>query len=152
MPSRSILRAVTGPTPWKRATGSEATKSAPLLRRDHAQPVGLAMIGGELGDELAVGDAGRGGELALLANAAADVLGDRARAAEPAAVLGDVEIGFVEAQRFDQVGVIGEDRADLLADGAIDVEARLDEDQARGSSRFAVTDGIAERTPNGRAS
>ena len=28
-PSRSILRAVTGPTPWKRATGSEATNRAP---------------------------------------------------------------------------------------------------------------------------
>ena len=115
--------------PWKRATGSEATNSGALLGRDHAQPVGLAVVGGELGDELAIGNAGRGGQLALLADAAADVLRDRAGAAEPVPVLGDVEIGFVEAQRLDQVGVVEEDRADLLADGAIDVEPRLDEDQ-----------------------
>ena len=73
------------------------------------------MVGGELGDELAVGDAGRGGELALLADAAADVLGDRAGAAEAVPVLGHVEIGFVEAERLDQVGIVEEDRADLLA-------------------------------------
>ena len=36
-----------------------------------------------------------------------------------AAVLADVEIGLVEAQRLDQVGIIGEDRADLLADTAL---------------------------------
>src|SRR3546814_5482079 len=41
--------------------------------------------------------------------------------------LGDVEIRFVERQRLDQHGVIGEDRANLLRDRAIDLEARLDE-------------------------
>ena len=51
------LRAVTGPTPWKRLTGSEATNAAPLCRRDDAQAVGLVLVGGELGDELVVGDA-----------------------------------------------------------------------------------------------
>ena len=115
MPSRAILRAVIGPTPWKRSTGSEATNAAPLLRRDHAQAVGLVLVGGELGDELVVADAGRGGEAGLGADPAADLLGDRAGDAEPVPVLGDVEIGFVEAQRLDQVGVIGEDRADLAA-------------------------------------
>ena len=44
-------------------------------------------------------------------------------------ILGDVEIGLVEAQRLDQRRIVGEDRADLLRDGAIDLEARLDEDQ-----------------------
>ena len=117
------MRAVTGPTPWKRATGSEATNSGPRSGRDHAQAVGLAMVGGELGDELAVGNAGRGGESGFLADPAADVLGDRPRAAEAVPVLGDVEIGLVEAQRLDQVGVVGEDRPDLLRHGAIDVEA-----------------------------
>src|SRR3546814_8147050 len=57
----------------------------------------------------------------------ADFLGDRARRAEPANILGDVEIRFVERQRLDQHGVIGEDRANLLRDRAIDLEARLDE-------------------------
>ena len=87
------------------------------------------MVGGELGDELAVADAGRRGQPALLADSAADVLGDRPRAAEAVPVLGDVEIGLVEAQRLDQIGIVGEDRADLPADLAIDVEPRLDEDQ-----------------------
>ena len=85
-----------------------------LFRRDHAQAVGLAMVGGELGDELAIADAGRGGELALLADPPADVLGDGAGAAEAVPVFGHVEIGFVEAQRLDQVGIVAEDRADLL--------------------------------------
>src|SRR5699024_9437489 len=39
------------------------------------------------------------------------------------------EIGFVEAQRFDEVGIVEEDRADVLADGAVDVEARLHENE-----------------------
>jgi hypothetical protein len=33
------------------------------------------------------------------------------------AVLADVEIGFVEAERFDEVGIVGEDGPDLPADG-----------------------------------
>ena len=72
-----------------------------FFRRDDAQAVGLAVVGGELGDELAIGNAGRGGELAFLANPAANVFGDGAGAAQPMAVLRDVEIGLVEAQRFD---------------------------------------------------
>ena len=106
---------MTGPTPWKRLTGSVATNAAPVLGRDDAQAVGLVLVGRELGDELAVADAGRRGEPGLRADPAADVLGDRPRAAEAEPVLGDVEIGFVEAQRLDQVGVVGEDRADLVA-------------------------------------
>ena len=48
----------------------------PLFRRDHAQAVGLALVGRELGDELAIADAGRRGEPGLLVDPAADVLGD----------------------------------------------------------------------------
>jgi hypothetical protein len=51
------------------------------------------------------------------------------RAADAELVLGHVEIGFVETERFDQVGVVAEDRANLLADLAIDVEAALAEHQ-----------------------
>src|SRR6185436_19921656 len=49
--------------------------------------------------------------------------------AEAQPILGDVEIGLVEAQWLDQFGVIGEDVAHLVGNRAIDVEARLDEDQ-----------------------
>ena len=102
--------------------------------RDDAKTIGLAVVGGELGDEFAIGNAGRGGEAGLIADAPADVLGDRARGAEPAPVLGDVEIGFVEAERLDEVGVVEKDRADLLRYRAVDVEPRLDENQVRAAA------------------
>src|SRR4029079_9250869 len=57
--------------PRNRQRGDEV---GPLVRRDDAQAVRLAVVGRELGDELAIADAGRGGELALLADAAPDVL------------------------------------------------------------------------------
>ena len=41
IPSRSILRAVTGPTPWNRATGSEATNSGPFSGVITHRPSGL---------------------------------------------------------------------------------------------------------------
>src|SRR5687767_12594697 len=63
----------------------------PLLGRDDAEAVGLVLVGSELGDELAIGNPGRGGQLALLADSATDVLGNGAGGAEPASVLGDVE-------------------------------------------------------------
>ena len=87
------------------------------------------MVRGELGDELAIRHPGRGGQPGFGADAGADLLGDGARAAQAMAVLADVEIGLVEAQRLDQVGVIGKDGADLVADRLVGVEARLDEDE-----------------------
>ncbi len=115
MPSRSILAAVTGPTPWNRLTGRVATNAAPLCGGMTHRPSGLFWSLAQLGDELAVADAGRGGEPGLGLDPGADFLGDRPGAAQPAPVLGDVEIGFVERQRLDQVGIVGEDRADLVA-------------------------------------
>ena len=41
MPSRSILAAVTGPTPWKRLTGRVATNAAPLCGGMTQMPSGL---------------------------------------------------------------------------------------------------------------
>ena len=70
----------------------------------------------------------------------------------PVSVLGHVEIGLVEAQRFDMRGVVAEDRADLPADLAVVVEAVAHEDQVRAQPLARVTDGMAERTPNLRAS
>ena len=75
IPSRSIFAAVAGPTPWNLPTGSAATKSAARLRRDDELAVGLALVGGQLGEELVVGDAGRGGQPGLRADAGADFLG-----------------------------------------------------------------------------
>ena len=46
------------------------------VRRDHKEPVGLALVGGELGEELVVGHARRGGEAGLLADLRPDRLRD----------------------------------------------------------------------------
>ena len=96
---------------------------------DHAESVGFVLIAGDLGEEFVVAHPSACGEPGLGADFLADQLGDARRAADAELVLGHVEIGFVEAQRFDQVGMVAEDRADLLADLAIDVEAALAEDQ-----------------------
>ena len=58
MPSGCILAAVTGPTPWNLAIGSDSTKPGPISGRDDELAIRLAMTGGELGEELVVGDAG----------------------------------------------------------------------------------------------
>ena len=107
---------------------------------DDEQPVRLVLIGGKLGEEFVVGNAGGGRQPGLGADVGADHLGDIGRERDVAVVLGDVEIGLVEAQRFDQRGVAGEDIADLARDRAVGVEARLDEDKfgaaaARGHGR-----------------
>src|SRR5690606_38681010 len=47
-----------------------------LARPHHAQPVGLVLVAGQLGEKLVVGHSGAGGEAGLLADAPADQLGD----------------------------------------------------------------------------
>src|SRR3546814_1836470 len=61
--------------------------------------------------------------------AAADQPRSRGRAAEFRAVAADVEIGLIERQRLDLVGIVAENGADLVRYVAIDVEARRHEDQ-----------------------
>src|SRR4030095_651661 len=81
------------------------------LGSDDAESVRLVLVGGKLGDELAVADGGARRGLARFADSRAYVLGGGARRAETGAVLGHVEIGFVQAQRLDEVSIIGEDRS-----------------------------------------
>src|SRR5208283_1628674 len=64
-------------------------------------------------------------------DARADFLRGRRGSRKTAPILRHVEIGFIERQRFDQRGVLGEDRVDLARDRAIDVEARRHEHQLR---------------------
>ena len=98
--------------------------------RDDAEAVGLVLVRGELGEELVVGDAGRGGERrSRRGSARGSPRRSGWRCRSRLQILGDVEIGLVEAERLDQRRIIGEDRADLPRDLAIGVEARLDEDE-----------------------
>src|SRR3546814_5589098 len=63
-----------------------------------AQPVGLVLIRRQLGDELVVRHACGGCQPRFGLDPRADFLGDRARRAEPANILGDVEIRFVRSE------------------------------------------------------
>ena len=72
--------------------------------------------------------------------------------ADAVQVLGDVEIGLVEAQRLDVRGESAKDRADLLRDLVVDVEAVAARRSGRGTAAALSSPGIAERTPNLRAS
>lgn len=81
----------------------------------------------------------------------ADGFGGQPRRRQSGLVGGDIKIGLVERQRFDQRGERGKNRVNLPRDRPIDIEARRHEDQLR-ALRIAVTDGSAECTPNCRAS
>ena len=97
--------------------------------RDDEETVGLAMVGGELGEELVVGDAGRRRQLGLGADLRPDPFGNLGRGRDALQIFGHVEIGFVERQRLDDRRVLREDRADLQRHLLVDVEPRLHEDQ-----------------------
>ena len=64
------------------------------------------MVGGELGEELVVGDAGRRRQPSLGADLRPDQLGDLGRGGDPLQVLGHIEIGLVERERFDDGRVL----------------------------------------------
>src|SRR5438045_3093850 len=68
--------------PMEARDGKRRDKICTPLRSDHAKPVRLTVIRGELGDELAVRNASRGGKPCLLADPAPDLLGDRACASK----------------------------------------------------------------------
>jgi hypothetical protein len=131
MPSRFILASVAGPDAVELADRQGFDEGRALLRRDDELAVGLAVIGRQLGQELVVGDAGRGGEAGLGEDAGADLAGDVGGERHVLEVGRDVEIGLVERQRLDQRRVLQEDRADLARHLLVDVEARLDEHQLR---------------------
>ncbi len=122
-----------------------------FLRLDDEEAVGLAPVGGDLGEEFVGGYAGRGGEVELVADLLADGAGYAGRCGESGFVFGDVEIGLVEGERFDEVGVLLEDFACGSGDGAVASEVRRDED-CLGQRRSARIAGMAERTPKARAS
>jgi hypothetical protein len=114
-----------------RQCGDEAR---PLFGADDAQTVGLVLVARQLGDELVVRHARAGRQPGLAGNIGADHLGNMGGRSDRLLVGGDVEIGLVERERFDLIGMLGEDIADLARDRLVHIEARLDEDQIGASS------------------
>jgi hypothetical protein len=89
-------------------------KGCALVRRDDAEAVGLVLVARQLSDEFAIADTRGGREPNLRFDAGTYFLGDRLGAPQSAPVLGNVEIGFIEAERLDQVGIVGENLPYLL--------------------------------------
>ena len=104
---------------------------------DDEEAVGLAPVGGDLGEELVGGYSGGGGEVLFGADLLANGLGDFGGSGKVGFIFGDVEIGFVEGERFDQVGVAEEDFADAAGDVAIAGEVGRDEDSI-GTETFCL--------------
>ena len=101
---------------------------------DYEEPVRLAVIRGKLGEELVVGDAGRGRELGFGADPCPDFFRDLCRRDDALEVFGDIKIRLVERQWLDDRRVFGEDLPDLERDRLVDVEPRLYENQIRAFS------------------
>ncbi|MNR06476.1 hypothetical protein D3C85_1225490 [compost metagenome] len=60
-----------------------------------------------------------------------DVLGDARGAAIEVRAVGHVQVGLVQGQRLDDLGVVAEDLVDLPRDAFIDVHPRPDDGQVR---------------------
>ena len=88
-------------------------KTRPHLRRDDEETIGLAMIRGELGEELVVRDARGSCQLCLGTDFRLDPFGDLWRGCDALKILSHIEIGFVERQRLDDRSVLIEYRPDL---------------------------------------
>ncbi len=114
-----------------RPTGRGRRKVFDFVGLDDEEAVWLAPVGGDLGEELVGGDAGGGGEVEFVADLLADGAGNAGGGGEAGLVFGDVEVGFVEGERFDEIGVALEDLAGDARDGAVTGEVGRDEDCLR---------------------
>ncbi len=103
----------------------------PLFRGDDEQAIGLALVRRHLRQELVVGHARRSGEPGLGKNGRANVFRRLRRRLAVLEKIGEVEIGFVQRQRFDQRRVAGEYVANLQRHRTVHVEARRGENQLR---------------------
>src|SRR5207248_10517699 len=77
------------------------------LRRDDELSVRLAVVRGELRQELVVGDAGGGGQIRLAQEFCSDDGCDLRRARDALDVFSDVQIGLIERQWLNDFRVLG---------------------------------------------
>ena len=91
--------------------------------------VGLAMVRREFRQEFVVRYARRCRQPGLRQNARADFLGGQPGGRDPAPVGGHIQIRLIKRQRLDEIAIVGEDRVDLLRDGAVHFETRPHEHQ-----------------------
>jgi len=122
---------VTFPTPGKRPTGKGSKKRVHLLGLNDKESVWFFPVRRNLGEEFVRCDA-RGGRQPkfrtnLLANRTRHLrCGRQARL-----VLRNIEIGFIEGERLDEIGVAPEDLAHLARNGSIARKIRREKDGVR---------------------
>lgn len=104
-------------------------KRWPVLRCDDGLAIGLVQIARQLRQELAVRDSGRSVQPGHFLDAGAYDRRDLGGELDILLVFSDVEIGLVEGERFDQVGMLGEYLVDLSRDSPVNVEPGLHEYQ-----------------------
>ena len=119
--------------------------------RDDEHAIGFALVGRQLGQEFVVGDARGCREPGLGADLRPDLLGNLRCRSDSRPVFGDVEIRLVERKGLDQPCILAKNRANLMRHSLVDLE-RGRTNINSGHFLLAVTDGMAERTPNWRAS
>ena len=109
--------------------GQDFEESRCLFREDDGQPIGLVRIGGDLGQKLAVRDPGRGSKVRLVPDLSLDFLRESGGFLQGVNGVSHVEVGFVQAKRFDEWRPLAENRHDLVRDGTVHVEASGQEDR-----------------------
>jgi len=108
---------------------------------DDEEAVGFVHVGGEFGEEFIGGDADGGGECGFVADGLFDVAGDGFWGTAELEGAGDVEVGFVDGDGFDDGGEAFEDGVDLLGELAVAREAAGDDD-GLGTEAFGDDDGL----------
>src|SRR5580704_15393650 len=96
-----------------------------VVGHDRELTVWFAIVRCELGEELVAGNSGRGCEPGFLVDARPDFLGGLPSSRDAFKIVGYVEISFIERERFDQRGVVLEDRVNLFGHFAVNVESWL---------------------------
>ena len=108
---------------------------------DDAEAVGLAVVAGYLGQELAVTDAGRCRQARLVLDALLDLAGAVDGQWDGPLVVGHVEEGLVERQGLDEVGIVVENLMNLGRHLFIYMEVGLDDHQ-RGTEAAGRDEGL----------
>ena len=96
---------------------------------DDAETIGLAIVGGDFGEEFVVRDSSRGNKVEFGADALFDFAGNVDGEFDAWLIVGYIEEGFVERDRFDEVGVGVEYFVDLGRDLFVNFHVSRHEDE-----------------------
>ena len=116
------------------AQGQHGEKGIDFVRRQHKLAVWLAPVGSDFGEEFVGGDAGGGGQAGGIENVGANLPRGSAGGGQAEFVGTDVEIGFIQRQRFDHIAVAGKHFMNLLRHAAVQIKARRHKHRLRAAA------------------